>query len=149
LLKNKTIAIAESCTGGLISSRLTDVAGSSAYLIGSIIAYSNSVKTQLLNVDETTLNSQGAVSKDVAERMAAEVRSKFGADIGLSATGIMGPGGGTPEKPVGTVWIGISSASQTESRKLVLGIDRLANKRRASTAVLNLLRLKLVATPGI
>lgn len=135
-----TIATAESCTGGMVAHRLTDVPGSSAWVVGGVVAYSNEVKEALLGVSDETLRAFGAVSRQTACEMASGVRSRLGADIGISTTGIMGPGGGSPEKPVGTFWMGISSRRRTVALPLTLGTDRGRNKERASTAVLDLLR---------
>ena len=106
--KNLTIACAESCTGGLLSSKLTDVAGSSAYVQGGIVSYSNDVKSSVLKVQPQTLRNFGAVSEQTAREMATNVREICGADIGVGITGIAGPSGGTAEKPVGTVYISVS-----------------------------------------
>lgn len=103
-----TVCAAESCTGGLLTSYLTDVPGSSAYVLGGVVTYSNEAKMKLVNVQESTLVAHGAVSESTAREMATGVRALFGADIGVSITGIAGPGGGTPEKPVGLVYVGIS-----------------------------------------
>jgi len=135
--------VVESCTGGLIAHRLTGVEGSSVYFKGGVIAYSNSLKSQLLDVSTTTLRSQGAVSEDTAREMAQGVRCKCNADFGLSTTGIAGPSGGTPDKPVGTVWIAWADASQTITRKFQFAADRKGNKLLFSQAALNLLRLIL------
>ncbi|MCB2209671.1 nicotinamide-nucleotide amidohydrolase family protein [bacterium] len=110
-----TVATAESCTGGLLGHILTSVSGSSAYYAGGVIAYSNAVKEALLGVGHETLLAHGAVSHETAREMAAGARKKLNADIGLSTTGIAGPTGGTAEKPVGLVYIGISTAEETES----------------------------------
>ncbi len=111
--KGLTIAIAESCTGGLISHLITEISGSSNYFIGSVVAYSNQIKESILGVQPNTLAQFGAVSSQTAQEMAKGVREKFNADIGLSTTGIAGPTGGTPTKPVGLVWIGFSTAEKT------------------------------------
>jgi nicotinamide-nucleotide amidase len=116
-----TLAVAESCTGGLIGSRITDVPGSSEYFLGGVVAYANAPKTALLGVREETLARHGAVSTEVAEEMAAGVRMRFGADLGLSTTGIAGPGGGTVEKPIGTVCVGLAWDGGAESRRYDLG----------------------------
>jgi PncC family amidohydrolase len=108
-LKGLTIAVAESCTGGLISSRIADVAGASVYFRAGLVTYSNGAKETLLSVPRDLLMAKGAVSKEVAARMAEGVRHAMEADIGLSVTGIAGPGGGTAEKPVGTVYIGLAA----------------------------------------
>ena len=116
LLKNQlTIATAESCTGGLLSHILTGVSGSSDYFIGGIVAYSNRIKESHLGVNPITLETYGAVSSPTAAEMANGVRERFQTDIGLSTTGIAGPTGGTVEKPVGLVWIGISSPQGTQT----------------------------------
>ncbi|MFP6656445.1 MAG: nicotinamide-nucleotide amidohydrolase family protein, partial [Myxococcota bacterium] len=105
---------AESCTGGLIAERLTDVPGSSAYFRGGIVAYSNAAKTSLLGVSEAVLKEHGAVSEPVVRAMAEAVRSRFGSDFGVATSGISGPDGGTKEKPVGLVWIALSFANSTD-----------------------------------
>lgn len=110
-----TVCTAESCTGGLLGHVLTGVSGSSAYYVGGVIAYSNAVKETLLGVRSETLLQFGAVSHPTAREMAAGVRERLGGDLGLSTTGIAGPTGGTPEKPVGLVYIGVSTQAQTES----------------------------------
>ena len=107
--EGRTVATAESCTGGLIAKRLTDVPGASSVYLGSCVTYANSAKEALVGVKHETLEKYGAVSEQTATEMARGVRKALGADIGISTTGIAGPGGGTPEKPVGTVWVGISS----------------------------------------
>jgi len=112
-VKNLTAATAESCTGGLLSHILTAVSGSSGYFVGGIVAYSNRIKEQMLDVDSRTIIKYGAVSEQIAREMANGVSQKLTADIGLSTTGIAGPTGGTPEKPVGLVWIGIHIGDQT------------------------------------
>lgn len=138
-----SIATAESCTGGLVSSRLTDVAGSSEYVLGGLVAYDNAVKVMELRVDPKTIDSFGTVSRQVATQMAAGIRTRMNADIGVSTTGIMGPGGGTDDKPVGSVWIGYASETGSSAALLRLAGDRLQNKDRTATAVLNMVRLRL------
>lgn len=113
--KELTVATAESCTGGLLSHILTSVSGSSGYFIGGVVAYSNRIKEQMLGVDSMTIIKHGAVSEETAQEMAQGICQKFQADIGLSTTGIAGPTGGTPEKPVGLVWIGIHLKNQTHT----------------------------------
>ena len=110
-----TISTAESCTGGLLSHVLTGVSGSSSYFIGGVVAYSNRIKESVLRVESKTLEQHGAVSQETALEMAAGIREKFNTDIGLSTTGIAGPTGGTPEKPVGLVWMGISTPAGTRA----------------------------------
>jgi nicotinamide-nucleotide amidase len=110
-----TLAVAESCTGGLLSHVLTGVSGSSQYFLGGLIAYSNEVKIENLGVQEQTILLHGAVSQETAQKMAENIREKFKADFGLSTTGIAGPTGGTPAKPVGLVWLGISTEAESET----------------------------------
>jgi nicotinamide-nucleotide amidase len=137
------IAVAESCTGGLLGGRLTAIPGSSDVFWGGVIAYDNSVKTDVLGVDATVLARSGAVSNEVADQMAAGVRARLGTEIGVAITGIAGPGGGTPEKPVGTVSIGWSGAVDRRSVQTRLFGDRDEVRHRATQAALNGLRLGL------
>ena len=139
-----TLAVAESCTGGLISDRITNVSGSSAYFERGVIAYSNESKTHLLGIPEHLIDTHGAVSREVAEAMAEGIRRVAGTDIGLSTTGIAGPTGGTTEKPVGLVWIGYADPNGTVALKLNLGDDRLRIKQRAAEAALELVRRRLL-----
>ena len=136
-----TLGVAESCTGGLLADRLTNVVGASDYLRGGIVAYSNAVKQALLDVPATMLEEYGAVSGPVARQMAVGVREQLDTDIGISTTGIAGPKGGTPEKPVGTVWIGVATPEATAAHHFVFTSDRLFNKDRTCTEALNILRL--------
>ncbi|MFO7798138.1 competence/damage-inducible protein A [Rhodohalobacter sp.] len=138
-----TIATAESCTGGLLSSKITDIPGSSAYMKGGVVAYGNEVKISALNVLENDLNKGGAVSKNVALQMAKGVAEKMKTDIGVSATGIAGPGGGTDEKPVGTVWMGFWIKGDHFALKAVLSNDRLLNKERTVMIILETVRRRL------
>ncbi|GBD93723.1 nicotinamide-nucleotide amidohydrolase PncC [bacterium BMS3Abin05] len=142
--QKRTIAAAESCTGGLLSHKLTNVPGSSNYFLGSVIAYSNEVKMNVLGVSSQTLEQFGAVSESTAKEMAEGVRNRLGADFGLSTTGIAGPGGGTPEKPVGLVYIGFSDGTAIAAKKFIFTNDRLANKERSSAAALDYLRRHLL-----
>ncbi len=139
-----TLAVAESCTSGHLLDRLTDVPGASDYVLGGIVAYCNFVKTAVLGVHERTLIEEGAVSEAVARRMAESVRVRMGSTYALSTTGVAGPGGGTPDKPVGTVWIGVAGPDGTFARHFVFGGDRKANKGYAVTTALDLLRRLLV-----
>lgn len=143
LLKDqkKTIALAESCSGGYISHLITSVAGSSTYFQGAIVPYHNQFKTALLGVKEETLAQYGAVSEETVREMAEGVRDKFNADFGLSSSGIAGPDGGSDEKPVGTVWIACAFGDQIETKKLQLTQDRALNIQLTGVAVLNLLRI--------
>lgn len=134
------IAVAESCTGGLIASRLTDIPGSSDYFERGIVAYSNRSKSELLDVPEGTLAEHGAVSEQTASAMAAGVRARSDADIGLAVTGIAGPSGGTPEKPVGRVFVGLSTEEETCTQPLQLTGNRLIIKQRTAQAALEMVR---------
>jgi len=143
LARGLMIAVAESCTGGHVSHQITNVSGSSAYMAGGIIAYSNRVKTDLLGVDRELLENEGAVSEAVARMMAEGVRRRLGAHIGISTTGIAGPTGGTPDKPVGSVWIALADDQGTEAVLLHLARERILNKEMTTTALLNLVRLRI------
>jgi nicotinamide-nucleotide amidase len=142
--KQLTISIAESCTGGLISDRLTNVPGSSGYLLGSVIAYQNEVKISKLGVKKETIEKFGAVSEQTANEMAKGIRSSLKSNLGLSSTGIAGPGGGSEEKPVGLVYIALANDEEVLTKKLNLTKNRLANKKLTSQAAINLLRLYLL-----
>ena len=122
--RGMTVAVAESCTGGLLGAALTERPGSSAYFLGGIQAYANSVKEQLLGVSHETLLSFGAVSEEVASEMALGVQRLTGSDWALSTTGIAGPDGGSEEKPVGTVWVSVADSAAVYSNKLLLDGDR-------------------------
>lgn len=141
-----TVAVAESCTGGLVSNRLTNVAGSSAYFLEGVVAYSNESKISRLGVDASLIETHGAVSAPVAEAMAAGIRDRARAAIGLSVTGIAGPSGGTAEKPVGLVFLGLANVLGAQHRKLTLGPEagRPGIRQLAAQAALNLLRLHLL-----
>ncbi len=138
--QDKTLATAESCTGGNVAHLLTLNAGSSAYYKGSVVAYANEIKEKTLGVMPETLAQYGAVSRQTAEEMAIGAHQTIGTDYGIATTGIAGPGGGTPEKPVGTIWIAVSSKEKTISKKLQLGNNRLTNIEFTSILVLNMLR---------
>ncbi|MEX2363479.1 MAG: competence/damage-inducible protein A, partial [Balneolaceae bacterium] len=142
--KKLTVATAESCTGGLIADTLTNVAGSSAYVIGGIVSYSNQMKIEQLGVSKEVLDTQGAVSKEVALQMAKNVAELLKADIGISATGIAGPGGGSEEKPVGTVWTGFYSKEEHFAIKTTFSQDRILNKRRTMIISLDIIRRVLL-----
>lgn len=135
-----TIAVAESCTGGFILNKLTNVSGSSAYVERGLVTYSNRSKTELLGVPEELIKAHGAVSREVAEAMAAGVRRLSGTDIGLSTTGIAGPTGGTEQKPVGLIWIGCASAQQVVAVEHRFGGSRMLIKERASQVAMELVR---------
>ena len=129
--KGYTISCAESCTGGLLTSTLTDVPGSSAYVMGSVVSYSNDVKSRILHVAEGTLAAHGAVSPETARAMAEGVRNLMQTDVGVGITGIAGPGGGSPEKPVGLVYVAVSTLGKTSVEKNVFSGVRAEIKRAA------------------
>jgi PncC family amidohydrolase len=132
------LAAAESCTGGLISHLITNVAGSSNYYLGGVTAYANEAKVRLLGVSQATLDQHGAVSEETVLEMARGIRKAIQADIGVSVSGIAGPTGGTPDKPVGTVWIGLSSATHEYARHFIWTGDRLAVKEQSAKAALKM-----------
>jgi nicotinamide-nucleotide amidase len=139
-----TVAVAESCTGGLIAQRLTNVPGSSKYFIEGVVTYSNDSKVRLLGVDKKIIKEFGAVSQQVARDMARGVRHKAKSDFGLAVTGIAGPGGGSEEKAVGLVYIALADEAHTEHRKLMIPGDRELIRWRASQAALDMLRRRLI-----
>ena len=141
-----TLATAESCTGGLIAHRLTSIAGVSAHYLGGAVSYANDAKVALLGVPPGRIEAHGAVSAEVAEAMAGGIRERLGADYGLAVTGIAGPTGGTPEKPVGLVYLGLASADGVKTRRLELGPEqpRFVIQSRAAKQALNFLRLALL-----
>lgn len=141
--RNMSIATAESCTGGMLSDTITNIPGCSDYMMGGVIAYSNEIKTSLLDVDAALFESVGAVSKEVALQMAKGVAGRFRTDVGVSTTGIAGPGGGTEEKPVGTVWIGYWSKDRHFALKALFTNDRLINKERSVAVALEMVRRSL------
>jgi nicotinamide-nucleotide amidase len=138
-----TIATGESCTGGMLGERLTAIPGSSDVVVGGVIAYSNEIKTALLGVDADLIATHGAVSEPVARAMAEGARDRLGASIGVGITGIAGPGGATPGKPVGTVDLAIAGPWPTEARRVQLIGDREEIRYRASQGALNMIRLRL------
>lgn len=144
LERGLTIAVAESCTGGLVAHRLTNVSGSSGYFERGVVAYSNRSKTDLLGVPEALITAHGAVSKEVAAAMAEGIRRVARTNLGLSTTGIAGPTGGTPEKPVGLVYVGYADESGSIAMKFTFGEGRARVKERASQAALELVRRKLL-----
>lgn len=148
LLKNagKTIALAESCSGGYVSHLITTVPGSSAYFLGAVVPYHNAFKERILGVKSETLSSHGAVSEATVAEMAEGVRQLFNADYGLASSGIAGPDGGSADKPVGTVWIGCAGPEGVETRKLQLTQDRMLNIQLTGVAVLNLFRTCFLPT---
>lgn len=134
-----TLALAESCTGGLVSHRITQVPGSSAYFLGGVVAYANQAKQDLLGVDSLTLAEHGAVSAETAREMARGARSTFLVHVGLSVTGIAGPGGGTEDKPVGLTYIAVVTPQGERVERYQWSGDREANKQAAAEAALELL----------
>jgi len=146
LLKEKKmkLAVAESCTGGLLASKLTSIPGSSDYFDRGVITYSNQAKTQILGVPEEIINKFGAVSPQVAEAMAKGIVKTSGADLGIAVTGIAGPGGGSEEKPVGLVYIGLGNRTKAWVEKFLFGQDRLIIRERTVYAALNIIRLHLL-----
>ncbi|MBI3650141.1 MAG: competence/damage-inducible protein A [Acidobacteria bacterium] len=139
-LKGYRLATAESCTGGLVAERLTRIAGASDYFIGSVVSYSNEAKMGLLNVTKEMLDRSGAVSGEVAEAMARGIKEQTGATIGVSVTGIAGPGGGSDAVPVGTVYIGLADDVGASNKRLILPGDRELIRARAASAALELVR---------
>jgi PncC family amidohydrolase len=133
------LVLAESCTGGLLGSRITDVPGSSEYFLGGVVAYAYEAKVDLLSVSWDTLNTKGAVSRETVLEMARGIRNHLKGDIAMSVSGIAGPGGGTPEKPVGTTWIGLVAADGEWAKIFYFSGDREANKVSAVEAALELL----------
>ena len=136
----KTLAVAESCTGGFLAHSLTSIPGSSRYFQGGVVAYSNALKTSLLGVLEETLSNHGAVSEETIRAMAEGGRERLKTDFGVATSGIAGPGGGTPDKPVGTVWIAVAGPGETVAKKILLSNNRLVNIRRSTVVALNMLR---------
>ncbi|MGH9819466.1 MAG: CinA family protein, partial [Pyrinomonadaceae bacterium] len=140
----KTISLAESCTGGLIAERLTEVPGASAYFIEGAVTYSNEAKMRTLGVRSETLKEFGAVSSQTAEEMAVGMRTRTGTDYALSISGIAGPEGGSEEKPVGTVFVGMADAGGVKTIRLTLPGDRYLIRWRSSQAALDMLRRALL-----
>lgn len=141
---DKTLAVAESCTAGQLGMTITDVAGASSYFVGGLLAYADDVKTAQLGVDEQILIDHGAVSEECALAMATGCRKLFESDYALSVTGIAGPGGGTDEKPVGTIYVGLASAHTTTARLFRLGNDRTSNRTSAVNRTLEMLRKEIL-----
>ncbi|MCK5468922.1 MAG: nicotinamide-nucleotide amidohydrolase family protein, partial [Cyclobacteriaceae bacterium] len=141
---NQKLALAESCTGGYVAHRITSISGSSEYFNGAIVPYQNEMKIEQLGVKPETIEKYGAVSEETVTEMVLNVRQKFNADYGLASSGIAGPGGGTPEKPVGLIWIACAWGNEIKTRKLNLTKDRDVNIRITSVALLTLLHERLV-----
>jgi nicotinamide-nucleotide amidase len=144
--KGLGLATAESCTGGYLAHLITSIPGSSDYFLGSVVAYSNEIKKQQLDVREETLQNYGAVSEPTVKEMVGGLLKRIPADIGVSISGIAGPGGGTPEKPVGTIWLAVGDGKRLETRKLQLGKDRLLNIQYTAVSALNMVRKFLMAS---
>jgi nicotinamide-nucleotide amidase len=132
-----TVALAESCTGGLVASTITEVAGSSGYFLGGVVSYSNEAKTALLAVPQAALDAHGAVSAQVAKEMAVGAQARFGAALAASVTGVAGPAGGSPEKPVGLTYVGLADGSAVDVRRFNFAGDRGANREAAARAALD------------
>ena len=145
--RHLTLAAAESCTGGLIGHRLTNVTGSSTYFLGGIVAYSYDAKEHLLGVHHNTLYDHGAVSKETAIEMARGARRVFGSDIAVSVTGIAGPGGGMPNKPIGLTWIALSAREGETAHQFVWQKDREGNKSDSAEAALKMILDYLTRQP--
>ena len=141
--KRLTIATAESCTGGLVGKRLTDIPGSSKYFLGSIVAYDNQLKTDFLGISSDILQSNGAVSENVALKMAESIRTNTQADIGISTTGISGPSGGNESKTLGLVFIGLSMKNISSAKRYVFKVSRHIHREITTTAALNIIRLAI------
>ncbi|TXK28399.1 competence/damage-inducible protein A [Pontibacter qinzhouensis] len=144
--RNYTIATAESCTGGYLAHKITSIAGSSMYFMGSVIAYHNDVKVKELKVNPETLAQHGAVSEEVVREMAENVRLKFGTNVGIATSGVAGPDGGTPDKPVGTIWIAYADKEKTVTKLLRYNKGRLLNIEYTAMVALNLIRQSLTGT---
>ena len=145
LAKGATLSAAESCTGGALSAKFTAMSGASEYFWGGVVSYDNSVKENVLGVSRENLDTYGAVSEQVARQMAEGVRRVCGTTYGVATTGIAGPSGGTPDKPVGTVWMAVATPTHTIAKVVVHGKIRAVNIERAATAAINMLRLELKA----
>ncbi len=131
-----TVAVAESCTGGLVAATLTEIAGSSGYFRGGVVTYADEAKAALLGVPEATLAAHGAVSAQVARAMAVGIRERLGTNLAASVTGVAGPAGGTVEKPVGLTYLGLADEGMADVRRFVWTGDRAANRRDSVRAVL-------------
>ncbi|MBK7951257.1 MAG: nicotinamide-nucleotide amidohydrolase family protein [Deltaproteobacteria bacterium] len=143
----KTVATAESCTGGLVAERLTDVPGSSRYFLGSVVAYSNEAKSSLLGVPAALIEGEGAVSEPVVRAMAEGARARFGSDFALATSGISGPDGGTATKPVGLVWIALAEAGGTHADSFVFSVDRSRHRSLTAQLALDWVRRRILGAP--
>jgi nicotinamide-nucleotide amidase len=140
-----SLGAAESCTGGLVGGRLTDIPGSSDIFIGAVVCYADRLKTELLDVSAALIEAHGAVSEEVARAMAEGALRRLGVDLAVAVTGIAGPGGGTPDKPVGTVWLAVASSERTEARRIIFLGSRREIRERAAQTALYLLDRRLLA----
>jgi len=140
-----TVALAESCTGGLVAATITEVAGSSGYFLGGVVSYSNDAKATFLDVPQGTLDAHGAVSAQVAKAMAAGARARFGASLAASITGVAGPDGGSEEKPIGLTYVGLATTAGVDVRRFQFAGDRAGNREAAARAALEWL---VEAAPG-
>ncbi|HEX7490545.1 MAG TPA: CinA family protein [Candidatus Limnocylindrales bacterium] len=139
LERGVVVATAESCTGGLIAKLITDLAGASGYFRGGVVSYSNEIKSMLLDVPEEELAAHGAVSAQVARSMAIGVRTRMNADVAVAVTGVSGPGGGSPAKPVGLTYVAVADAAGVDVRRFVWSGDRPANRESTARAALEFL----------
>lgn len=149
IIQNKTIALAESCTGGIIAHKLTSVSGSSSFLKGGIVAYANTTKINVLKVSADIISQQGAVSEEVVKQMAVNSRKLLLSDVSIATSGIAGPNGGTAEKPIGTVWIAVATEKDVFAKKFNFETDRMRNINRASIAAMNFCREILLRNNNI
>jgi PncC family amidohydrolase len=138
-----TVAVAESCTGGMVAAAITAVPGSSGYFLGGVVSYADDAKRDLLGVDEAVLAAHGAVSAQVARAMAEGARARFGASVAVSVTGIAGPDGGSAEKPVGLTYVGVADATGVDVRRIVWTGDRASNRQESAAAVLEALLARI------
>ena len=143
-----TVALAESCTGGLIAATITEVAGSSGYFLGGVVSYSNDAKAALLDVPEATLGAHGAVSAQVAKAMAAGAQARFAATLAASVTGVAGPDGGSEAKPVGLTYVGLAAGDRVDVRRFQFAGDRAGNREAAARAALEWLIEQAKAGPA-
>jgi nicotinamide-nucleotide amidase len=143
-----TVALAESCTGGLVAAAVTETPGSSGFFAGGVVSYADAAKRDLLGVPPDVLSAHGAVSAQVARAMAEGARDRFGASLGGSVTGIAGPDGGSADKPVGLTYLGVADERGVDVRRIVWTGDRAANRRDSGLALLELLIDRVAATPG-
>jgi PncC family amidohydrolase len=148
LERGVTVSLAESCTGGLIATSLTETAGSSGYFLGGVVSYSDEAKSGLLGVPAETIAAHGAVSAQVAKAMATGARARFGAAMAASVTGVSGPDGGSASKPVGLTYVGLATADESDVRRFTFAGDRAANREAAARAALEWLLERVEAAPG-